>query len=128
MAHNPIDETIYLIYLDVKLSEALDNKVFEIFYCAVNDALSNGYFVDIVLFYIESLKLFVLNESLSFEEGKKICENLLVDYSGDFVNNYRIFYYYRIFLTECGSSLSDDFLQRQLRSLFQRQLKIRSKD
>ena len=128
LAHNPIGEEIYLMYLDVKLTEALDSKVFEIFYVAVNDALNNGYYVDICKFYMESQKLFVLNDSLGFDEAKKICENLLVDYSGDYMNNASIFDIYRTFIKESGQKFSEDILSRQIRSLYQRQLKIKSGD
>ena len=66
----------------------------------MNDILNNGYYPDIAKYYIQSLSLFEIKGMLSYEDCKKICEEILIDYSGDFENNFEIFSEYRLFISK----------------------------
>ena len=93
---------------------------------AANEVFDNGYYPEIVKIYIGALRLFVIKGALEFAEGKRICEELLIDYGGDFEHNYEIYEEYRDFIQI--NSITDEQKERQTRSLFQRQLKARSAD
>jgi hypothetical protein len=91
----------------------------------MQDALNNGYYPQIAIYYLQSLRIFLIKGIIPYEDGKLICEEILMDYSGDFEHNYELFESYRGFIGANGS-IGAEQKDRQLRNLWQRQLKVRS--
>jgi hypothetical protein len=91
----------------------------------MQDALNNGYYPQIALYYLQSLRIFLLRGMIPYDEGKLICEEILIDYSGDFENNFELFEEYRGFIG-VNNAIGAEQKERQLRNLWQRQLKVRS--
>jgi hypothetical protein len=119
----PID--IWLGYLELKRAEAETSSTFEIFRIPMQDALNNGYYPQIAIYYLQSLRIFLLKNLIPYEDGKLICEEILMDYSGDFEHNYELFESYRGFIGANGA-IGAEQKDRQVRNLWQRQLKVRS--
>ena len=75
----------------MKQNESLENGVFDVYKIAIEEVLSNGYYPDIVKIYMQSLRIFLLKGIIEYQEGKRICEEIIVDYGGDFEHNFEIY-------------------------------------
>lgn len=93
----------------------------------MEEALSNGYYPQLALYYLQSLRLFNLTGLVTYEDGKSISEEILMDYSGDFDNNSELFEEYRAFIA-ASPTIGAEQKERQLRGIWQRQLKLRTQD